>query len=40
MSSKRAVAMPRINTDFKAGHLALFGVAAVVLLVFAWTFIH
>jgi hypothetical protein len=31
--------MPRMNTDFKAGHLALFGVAAVVLLVFAWTYV-
>ena len=28
------------NPDYEPGHLALYGVAAVVLLVFAWTFVH
>jgi hypothetical protein len=28
------------HTDYESGQLALFGVAAVVLLVFAWTYVH
>jgi hypothetical protein len=28
------------HSDFEAGQLVLFGAAAIVLLVFAWTFVH
>ena len=28
------------HSDFEPGHLALYGVAIIVLLVFVWTFIH
>ena len=28
------------HSDYDPSHLALYGVAAVVLLVFAWTLVH
>ena len=28
------------HSDFDPNHLALYGAAAVVLLVFAWTYVH
>ena len=28
------------RSDYDLGHLALYGVAAVVLLVFVWTLVH
>jgi hypothetical protein len=28
------------HSDYDPGHLVLYGVAAVVLLVFAWTLVH
>ena len=28
------------HTDYETGQLMLFGAAAIVLLVFAWTFVH
>ena len=30
----------RQQSDYDPGHLALYGAAAVVLLVFAWTLVH